>query len=178
MKKVIEKTANLDLVGVNGNAYMIMGVFRRQAKKEGWTQTEIDLVINEAKSGDYNHLLATIVNHCEANEKESIDPKEVWSVLEQLGLQTHYLASKVIADWDSYDYSNYRSLQRKAGKSKKVFAIFDADVLDEDKYAVTTKPPFFFETKEEAEEELQRICIETKRSPSDFIIHTLWKLPK
>lgn len=65
MKKVIEKTVNLDLVGVNGNAFMIMSVFRKQAKKEGWYQHEIDAVITEAKSGDYLHLLATIENHCE-----------------------------------------------------------------------------------------------------------------
>jgi hypothetical protein len=65
MKKIIEKTVNLDLVGVNGNAFVIMGFFRRQAKKEGWTTEEIDLVMEKAKSGDYNHLLATIENHCE-----------------------------------------------------------------------------------------------------------------
>ena len=69
MKKVIEKTVNLDLVGVNGNAFMIMGVFRKQAKRDGWTQEEIDLVLTEAKSGDYNHLLATIENHCEPKNK-------------------------------------------------------------------------------------------------------------
>jgi hypothetical protein len=69
MKKVIEKTVNLDLVGVNGNAFMIMGVFGRQAKREGWSQEEIDLVLTEAKSGDYNHLLATIENHCEPKDE-------------------------------------------------------------------------------------------------------------
>lgn len=65
MKKVIEKTVNLNLIGVNGNAFMIMGVFRKQARNESWSQDEIDAVITEAKSGDYNHLLATIENHCE-----------------------------------------------------------------------------------------------------------------
>lgn len=70
MKKVIEKTVNLDLVGVNGNAFMIMAVFQRQAKREGWTQTEIDAVLTEAKSSDYNHLLATISNHCEVLDKD------------------------------------------------------------------------------------------------------------
>lgn len=69
MKKVIEKTVNLDLVGVNGNAFMIMGVFQQQAKKEGWTKDEIDQVKTEAKSGDYNHLLATIENHCEVKNE-------------------------------------------------------------------------------------------------------------
>jgi hypothetical protein len=65
MKKVVEKTVNLDLVGVNGNAFMIMGVFQRQAQKEGWDKKEIDAVLNEAKSDNYDHLLATIENHCE-----------------------------------------------------------------------------------------------------------------
>jgi len=70
MKKVIDKTVNLDLVGTNGNAFAIMGVFQRQAKREGWTQNEIDAVLKEAKSRDYNYLLATIENHCEAKEDE------------------------------------------------------------------------------------------------------------
>lgn len=69
MKKVIEKTVNLDLVGVNGNAFMIMGVFQRQARREGWTDDEINAVLTEAKSGDYDHLLATIVNHCEITDE-------------------------------------------------------------------------------------------------------------
>ncbi len=70
MKRVINKTVNLDLVGVNGNAFMIMGVFQRQAKKEGWSQREIDSVLKEAKSGAYNHLLATIQNHFEPKDEE------------------------------------------------------------------------------------------------------------
>ena len=70
MKKVIDKTVNLELVGKNGNAFMIMGIFQRQARKEGWKHSEIDAVLKEAKSGDYNHLLATISNHCEVKDQE------------------------------------------------------------------------------------------------------------
>ncbi|PQJ80667.1 hypothetical protein [Polaribacter porphyrae] len=73
MKKVVTKTVNLDLVGVNGNAFMIMGVFQRHAKKEGWSQQEIDLVLAEAKSSDYNHLLTTIENHCEPKNENDDD---------------------------------------------------------------------------------------------------------
>lgn len=68
MKKVIEKTVNLDLVGVNANAFALMAAFRRQAQKEKWTAQEIDAVLNHAKSGDYNHLLSTIIKHCEAKD--------------------------------------------------------------------------------------------------------------
>ena len=73
MKKVVNKTVNLDLVGVNGNAYMVMGVFRRQAVRDGWSKEEIDAVLTEAKSSDYDHLLATIVNHCEAIDEDDIN---------------------------------------------------------------------------------------------------------
>lgn len=65
MKKIIEKTVDLDLIGKDGNAFMIMGIFQRQAKKEGWTSEEIKAVLDEAKNGNYHHLLATIENHCE-----------------------------------------------------------------------------------------------------------------
>lgn len=73
MKRVIEKTVNLDLVGVDGNAFMIMGAFRRQAKNEGWTPEEIEQVMQEAKNGDYVHLLATIENHCEPKDEDDED---------------------------------------------------------------------------------------------------------
>ena len=73
MKKVVNKTVNLDLVGVNSNAFMIMGVFQRQAKKEGWSKDEIDAVLSEAKSSDYVHLLATIENHCEPKNEGNED---------------------------------------------------------------------------------------------------------
>ncbi len=69
MKKIVNKTVNLDLVGVNGNAYAIIGVFRRQAVREGWSKEDIHAVLTKAKSGDYDHLLATIMNHCEITDE-------------------------------------------------------------------------------------------------------------
>lgn len=70
MRKIIEKSVNLNLVGVNENAFMIMEVFQRQAKKEGWNVEEIEQVMDEAKSRDYNYLLATIENHCEPKKEK------------------------------------------------------------------------------------------------------------
>lgn len=59
------KRVKLDLVGIDGNAFMILGAFSKQAKQEGWSEDEITAVRDEATSGDYDHLLATIQNHCE-----------------------------------------------------------------------------------------------------------------
>lgn len=73
MEKQVNKTVDLDLQGVNGNAFAIMGAFQRQAKREGWTSQEIQLVLTEAKSSDYDHLLATILLHCEPKDEEDDD---------------------------------------------------------------------------------------------------------
>lgn len=119
MKQIINKTVNLNIVNTNVNAYMLLGLFKAQAKEENWSDDEIDAVVTEAKSGDNAHLIATIKNHCKAKkQRPTIDPTEVGEVLVQLGHYTHYLGTKDIALWDDYDYSNYRSLQIKAGKIK------------------------------------------------------------
>lgn len=58
------KTVSLELVGLDGNAWSLMGAFSSQARREGWTREEIEAVLDEAKSGDYNHLLTTLMKHC------------------------------------------------------------------------------------------------------------------
>lgn len=65
-----KKTVNLNLVGLDGNAFMLMGSFSKQAKKEGWTQEEIQKVLNECQSGDYDHLLQTLMQVCEPLEEK------------------------------------------------------------------------------------------------------------
>jgi hypothetical protein len=51
------------LVGVDGNAFAIMGYFQRQARRSGWSEAQIDEVLDGAMSSDYNHLVATIDSH-------------------------------------------------------------------------------------------------------------------
>ena len=73
-----KKTIVLNLVGLDGNAFSIMGAFSKQARKEGWTKEEIDAVLTEAKAGDYSHLLATIMDHCTdtPDDLEGMDEEE------------------------------------------------------------------------------------------------------
>ncbi len=54
---------NGTLVGCDGNAYALMGKFRRDARDAGWERGEIDEVITEAKSGNYDNLIATLAGH-------------------------------------------------------------------------------------------------------------------
>ena len=60
----VDKKIKLSLVGIDGNAFSIMGAFSKQAKKEKWTKEEIDTVLGNAMNSDYNHLLATIDSYC------------------------------------------------------------------------------------------------------------------
>lgn len=55
----------LELSGGDGNAFVLMGKAQRAAKKAGWTQQQIDAVMKEARSGDYDHLLQTLMKHFE-----------------------------------------------------------------------------------------------------------------
>lgn len=86
MKKHLNKTVNLDLTGYNGNAFALLGAFKKQAQREGWTAQEIALVINEAKSSDYDHLLATLISYCEARSTP-IDYQLYWDDLNEEGKQ-------------------------------------------------------------------------------------------
>lgn len=63
--QVVDKKVELDLQNLDGNAFSIMGAFQRQAKREGWSQDEIDKVLYKCRQGDYDHLLQTIMAHTE-----------------------------------------------------------------------------------------------------------------
>ena len=60
---VVHKKVELDLVGLNGNAYAILGAFRRAARRAKWKESEIGAVVTEAKSAGYDHLVGTVVHH-------------------------------------------------------------------------------------------------------------------
>ncbi|HAV54296.1 MAG TPA: hypothetical protein DCX41_05105 [Aequorivita sp.] len=105
-----------------------------------------------------------------------MEQDEINRFFDDIGLGAHYLRDKPVEEWDGYDRSNYYSLLRKHGKTKRVFAIFTSDVKSDDKYAVTTKPFYFFDTKQEAEKELEKIIAEGHFTEKDLVIHSLWHL--
>jgi len=102
--------------------------------------------------------------------------EEVDVFFEKTQNEIHYLASKPVENWDEYDLSNYRSLLLKTGKAKKVYGIFTSDVLAEDVYAVTTKPSYFFDTKDEAKAEIKNIVAQGKFTKDELVVHKLWLL--
>lgn len=66
--------AKYNLVGIDGNAYSIMGYVRNAMKNENKSKLEIDNYISDATSGDYNHLLLVSVTMIdELNNKYIFD---------------------------------------------------------------------------------------------------------
>ena len=72
------------LVGVDGNAYAIMGYVRIAMRRAGMSKEDIDVYTKDATSSDYNHLL---VVSCEIIDK----------VNEILGLD----------EYEDYEYDDY-----------------------------------------------------------------------
>lgn len=63
MAKLVDKVVNMTLSGRDGNPMNLMGAFGAEAKRQGWTRAEIDQVCDECMSGDYDHLLQTLLAH-------------------------------------------------------------------------------------------------------------------
>ncbi len=53
----------LRLVGEDGNAFAIMGRARAAARRAGWANERITELLENAMSGDYNHLLAVMTDN-------------------------------------------------------------------------------------------------------------------
>lgn len=64
------KKVQLDLVGLDGNAFALMGAFQRAARRQGWTPEEIKTVLDECMTGDYDHLLATLIANTEPDDAD------------------------------------------------------------------------------------------------------------
>lgn len=128
--------------------------------------------------GEDYFILSFLIEKLENGIKATptMSQEEVHKFFNQIQIDPHYLRDKPVEEWDEYDRSNYYSILFKHGKTRRVFAIFTSDVKDKDKYAVTTKPSFFFDTKEEAEAELQKIIKEQNFKKEDLKIMSLWKI--
>jgi len=51
------------LVGEDGNAFMVLGLVFRALREAGWSKEERLAFQAEATSGDYNHLLRTVMKY-------------------------------------------------------------------------------------------------------------------
>lgn len=58
------------LVGVDGNAFSIMGYTRKAMQETGFSEGEIKIMLDDARSSDYNHLIYVCGNYIDkCNER-------------------------------------------------------------------------------------------------------------
>ena len=55
------------LVGVDGNAFSLMGAASHEMKQAGCSEEHVAHVMKEAMSGDYGALIRTLTHYCEVS---------------------------------------------------------------------------------------------------------------
>ena len=100
--------------------------------------------------GDDFHILSYSIEKWKKELEENVTSQKVYEVLTQLNLETHYLMTKLVDEWDEYDQSNFKALCQKAGTDQPLFAVFDSSIKEDDKYIAL---PFskYYRTQWEAE---------------------------
>jgi hypothetical protein len=72
-----KKMRAYSLVGVNGNAYALMGYTARAMNDAEFSKDDINAMYDAAKSGDYSHLICVCNSWIDkVNEKLGLDPLE------------------------------------------------------------------------------------------------------
>lgn len=67
------KRVEVRLVGEDGNAFAIIGRTLAAMRRAGWSVAERAAFSSAACSGDYHHLLATVMEYTVSPDDESID---------------------------------------------------------------------------------------------------------
>jgi hypothetical protein len=55
----------VELIGQDGNAFVVLGLTRKALKRGGVPQEEVEAFTKEATAGDYDHLLQTCMKWVE-----------------------------------------------------------------------------------------------------------------
>jgi len=66
----------VELVGMDGNAYSILGRCTLAAKRAGLSKNEIDEFVAKATSGNYDGLLRTVVEFFEISDPEEEEEED------------------------------------------------------------------------------------------------------
>ena len=63
------KKVKMNLVGLDGNSFSLMGHFQKNGRRQGWSKDEINEVLTKCMSGDYDNLIRVLVDHTEEVEE-------------------------------------------------------------------------------------------------------------
>lgn len=60
-KRIVKNLVELNLVGLDGNAFYLLAAFKKAARKQGFPKEDVEKVVKLATSGDYDHLLSVLL---------------------------------------------------------------------------------------------------------------------
>jgi len=63
IRKPSRRKPEIDLTGPQGNAYFLLGTARNLGEKLGWDKVQIESIITQMKSSDYENLIKTFDKH-------------------------------------------------------------------------------------------------------------------
>lgn len=151
MKTLVDKRVQINLYPFK-DFPNLLEVFGLAAAEQGWSDSEITLVLSQTKGLTLDEKYSMLKQYCTTYGEDAVCIQEdVRFLLHFLGCRTHYLNDKPLHQWDEYDQSNFNSLKRKATRSiKAVFAHFDETVEEKDKYEAGHSPDEYYDTHEEA----------------------------
>lgn len=66
----------LDLVGLDGNAFSLMGAYKRAAREQGVPNKEIADVIAQCMGGDYKNLLRVLMENTTTEEDDEPEDED------------------------------------------------------------------------------------------------------
>lgn len=76
---------NVQLVGEDGNAFSILGRVKAALRKAGISKNEQDAFLDEAMSGDYDHLLQTVMGWVNTDSaEEASDSQDMEGELDEI----------------------------------------------------------------------------------------------
>ena len=125
--------------------------------------------------GSEKNILLYLIHQMEMGivSTVTLSPEEVNNAFDGFGLGAHYLRYKPSMEWDEYDKANYYSLLFKHGKVKKAYVVVEAK---ENGHAVSTHSEFFFDTEEEANEEMTQLYEQGDYPWDKLKVISLWRL--
>lgn len=173
-----ENTINSEFLNLFSRKELVAIVLWLHKNYDKSTLTEkTDVELLELINDDAN-VLAYVIEQWKnsISAVPTLTQREGYDFFERMPISIHYLRDKPVEQWDDYDVSNYYSILHKHGKTRRVFAIYTSDVKEEDKYMVSTQPSFFFDTREEAEEEMEQCYKQENFKEGDLKVMSLWKI--
>ena len=77
MMRPMFESVEIDISGPDGNAYVIMGIVASCLKQFGMTAFEVNNVLHDMMSGDYEHLLEVASKYVKIKKRKEVEEYEM-----------------------------------------------------------------------------------------------------